>query len=294
MPLSPPDPATTAPASVLPPQERDAVLWLLLGALGFSLMAVGVKQLAGHLPLAQVVFARSLVCVLITGWMLRRAGVDPWGQRRGLLLWRGLIGCAALLCVFAGLQRLPLATATVLQFLYPSLTALLAWPWLGERPRPLVLASLLLGWLGVVLVCRPALGGQLAPLGVGLALAGALLTAVAYVSVRELGRSEHPLVIVFVFPLVGVPLTLPLVLAQPVLPTPVEGFWLLAVGLCTQLGQLGITRGLTGLSAARATGISYVQVAFAGLWGWLLFAEVPSGSTLAGGALILLAALLSA
>jgi drug/metabolite transporter (DMT)-like permease len=278
--------------------ERHATLWLLLGAFSFSLMAACVKQVAGRIPLAEVVLARSLIGVAITWVMLTRAGIAPWGRRRGLLVGRGLVGSLALLCVFGGLRHLPLATATVLQFLYPSLTALLAWPWLGERPAPRALGSLALGWLGVVLVCVPALprGGVqplLSPLGVGLALAGALFTALAYVSVRQLGRSEHPLVIVLYFPMVAVPFCLPLVLADPVLPTPVELLWLGAVGVFTQLGQLGITRGLTDLPAARATTLTYVQVLFAGLLGWWWFAELPSGFTVAGALLILLAAVLS-
>jgi drug/metabolite transporter (DMT)-like permease len=60
-----------------------------------------------------------------------------------------------------------------------------------------------------------------------------------------------------------------------------------------QLGQLGITRGLTDLPAARATTLTYVQVLFAGLLGWWWFAELPSGFTVAGALLILLAAVLS-
>lgn len=280
-------------------EQQRASLGLLLGALSFSLMAACVKQVAGRIPLAEVVLARSLVGVAITAWMIHRARISPWGRRRGLLVGRGLIGSVALLCVFGGLRYLPLATATVLQFLYPSLTALLAWPWLGEKTGVRALAGLGMGWLGVVLVCMPLLPNGdtpplLAPLGVALALAGALFTALAYVSVRDLGRSEHPLVIVLYFPMVAVPFCLPLVLADPVLPTPVELLWLVAVGLFTQLGQLGITYGLAIIPAARATTLTYAQVVFAGLLGWWWFAEWPSLFTLGGGLLILLAALLSA
>jgi drug/metabolite transporter (DMT)-like permease len=275
--------------------SRRASLWLLLGVLSFSLMAACVKQVVDRIPLAEVVLARSLIGVVITGWMLQRARISPWGRRRGLLVGRGLIGSVALLCVFGALRYLPLATATVLQFLYPSLTALLAWPWLGERPGARALAGLGLGWLGVLLVCLPGMSsGAAVPLGVALALGGALFTAMAYVSVRQLGRSEHPWVIVFYFPLVAVPFCLPLVLVDPVLPTPVELLWLLAVGVFTQLGQLGITHGLTGLPAARATTLTYGQVVFAGLLGWWWFGELPSVFTAAGGLLILLAALLNA
>jgi drug/metabolite transporter (DMT)-like permease len=111
--------------------------------------------------------------------------------------------------------------------------------------------------------------------------------------VRSLGNSEHPLVIVFYFPLVALPLSLPALLLQPVMPSARELLWLLGVGLFTQLGQLGLTRALTALPAAQATAISYVQVLLAGLWGWLIFGESSDASTIAGGLLVLAATLIS-
>lgn len=255
-------------------------------------MAVCVKALGGRLPVAEVVLGRSLVSLGLSVWMLQRAGVSPWGRRRGLLMLRGLLGSVALACVFAALTLLPLATATVLQFLYPTLAALAGRFWLRERLGPRLLLAIAVGWLGVVLVCDPS-GSALPPLGLALALAGALLTALAYVSVRELGRSEHPLVIVFYFPLMALPLCLPFVLAQPVLPQGQEWLLLLGVGVFTQLGQLGLTHGLVRLPLAPATAIGYGQVPCAALLGWLLFREQPAPLTLIGAFLILIATLLS-
>lgn len=275
---------------------RGATLALVAGAFCFSLMTVCVKQLHGRLPVAEVVLGRALISVVLSGVLVRRAGLDPWGQRRGLLAVRGLVGTAALFAVYGGVMQLPLAAATVLQYLYPSVTALLAWRWLGERPGARLGAAIALGCLGVVLVARPfGLGGgpALPPLGVAAAVGGALLTAVAYVSVRELGRSEQPQVIVLWFPLISIPLSLPLVVMQPVLPSPAELGWLVGVGLFTQLGQIGLTHGLVRLRAARATTVSYAQVGFAALWGWWLFGETLAPATLAGGGLILASILLS-
>jgi drug/metabolite transporter (DMT)-like permease len=269
-------------------------------------MAVCVKRVSARIPVAEVMLARAGVSVLLSWWLVRRAGVNPWGNRRGLLMLRGVIGSTALFCVYAALARLPLAVATLLQYLYPTLTALLAWALLGEGIGARLLPAIALGWLGVLLMIRPpglpeglSAGATLATAagipssGVLFALAGALLTALAYVSVRSLGSSEHPLVIVLYFPLVAVPLSLPLVLLHPVLPTPAELAWLLGVGLFTQLGQIGLTHGLTRLPAARATAISYCQVVFAGLWGWWLFGETIGPWTVLGALLILAAALLA-
>jgi drug/metabolite transporter (DMT)-like permease len=276
---------------------RRPVLAMVASALSFSLMGVCVKQVGGRIPAAEVVLARALVSVVLSWLLVRRAGLSPWGQRRGLLIGRGAIGSVALLCVYIALAELPLASATVLQYLYPTFTALLAWLMLGERIGRRVLLAVLVGWTGVLLVARPTqlLGasGSLAGPAVLIAVAGAFCTALAYVSVRSLARSEHPLVIVFYFPLVAVPLSLPLVLLNPVAPTPVELLWLLGVGVFTQLGQVLLTSSLAALPAARATAISYVQVAFAGLWGWLLFGETVDGFTVAGAALVLSATLIS-
>jgi drug/metabolite transporter (DMT)-like permease len=264
---------------------------MVLSALAFSLMVVGVKQVGDRLPLGEVVLARGLVSLGLSFWMAHRLGVNPWGRRRGLLVLRGVVGSAALFCVYAAVVHLPLAAATVLQYLYPTFTALLAWLFLGEPLGRRVLLATGLGWLGVVLVAQPTAAAALPAGWVLVAVAGALLTAVAYVSVRSLAGSEHPAVIVLYFPLVAVPLSLPLVLLDPVLPTPVELLWLLAVGVFTQVGQVGLTRALSQLPAGRATAISYVQVGFAGLWGWWIFVEALDLPTMIGALLILMATL---
>ena len=282
---------------------------MLSSAASFSLMGVCVKAVGHRIPVAEVVWVRSAVSLALSAAMLHQAGLNPWGVRRGLLVLRGVIGTGALLLVFAALTVLPLSAATVLQYLHPTFTALLAWLLLREQISARILVAALLGWLAVVVLSQPSdlagllgplaqplLGGEATPLplhGVLLAIGGAVLSACAYVSVRTLGRTEHPLVIVFYFPLVGLILTTPLVLVQPIWPTASEALALLGVGLFTQLGQLGVTKGLLGMPAARATALSYGQVPLAALWGWLFFQEPLDPDTSLAAALVMGATLLS-
>ena len=274
---------------------------LILCALAFSLMTVCVKHLGGQLPVAEIVLVRSLISIVITLAMLQRVGVSPWGEQRRLLLVRGVLGTTALLCFFEALARLPLAAATLLQYTYPTLTALSAWLLLGEPIRRRIGIAVLLGWIGVMLVMQPdwinsttsAVMPELPAIAVTLGLGGALLTALAYVSVRQLSAREHPLVIVFYFPLVSVPATLPLLWGQAIWPSPEQWLWLVGVGIFTQLGQIWLTEGLSALPAARATSINYVQVVFASLWGVLFFAEPITGAVVLGAACVLGATLIS-
>ena len=265
---------------------------MLGSALAFSVMSARVKHAGTRLASQELVFARSVVAIVISVAMLRRAGVHTLGTRRWLLLARGIWGYAALSCGFYAMTKLPLAEATMIQYLHPVFTAMLAAVVLGERADRSLAASVLLGSAGVLLVTRPAFlfeagGATLHPLGVAAALGGALLTAVAYVGVRELARTEHPLVIVLWFPLVSLPASLPATVAQGVWPRGFEWLVLLGVGVFAQIGQVCLTRGLALEPAGRAMAISYVQIAFATLWGVLFFGEVPGVATLLGSLLVI-------
>ena len=133
----------------------------------------------------------------------------------------------------------------------------------------------------------------LPPVAVVIAITGALLTALAYVTVRHLADDEHRSVIIFYFPLMSVPMALPFVVMNPVWPNPMDWAWLVGVGLFTQLGQIFLTRGLTSMPAARATAINYVQVVFAALWGLLFLGESINELMVLGAVLVLGATLIS-
>ncbi len=255
-------------------------------------MTLFAKLAGERIPSQEIVLARSLVSAAISYLLIRRAGIPPWGQdRRGLWL-RGLTGYLALSCVYAAVTHLPLADATVIHYLNPAFTALLAGVFLGEAvPRTTLLATVVC-LIGVVLVAKPVLlfgagADSLDPFWVAVAVAGALGSAAAYVVVRRLGRTEHPLVIVFYFPLVNIPASLPFVVRDFVWPTGLEALWLLGVGIATQVGQMGLTWGLLALPAGQAMSLSYLQVVFAAAFGLLFFGEWPDAIGLAGGVLVI-------
>lgn len=261
----------------MPPGIR----YMLASAFWFSVMSLLVKLAGQRIPSQEIVLVRGVVTLALSIWLVRRARVPPWGNNRPLLLVRGLTGFAALSCFYYSLTHLPIAEATVIQYLNPAFTVLLAAWLLGERIGWVAVAGTLAGLAGVALVARPGFlfggaGAELDMLAVGVALAGAVLSAGAYVAVRRLNATDHPLVIVFYFPLVTVPATIPtLAFGGAVWPTPLEWLVLLGVGVATQIGQVYLTRGLALEAAGRAMTVGYSQIIFAALWGIFFFGEVP-------------------
>jgi len=275
------------------------VRYMLASAFAFSVMSLFVKWAGERIPSQELVFARSVLSFAMSFLLLRRAGVSPLGHRRGLLVLRGLYGFGGLSCGYYALTHLPLAEATLLAYLHPIFTSILAVRVLGERPEPRLALSIATSSIGVALVTRPfgILGGDAAPLdpvAVGVALAGAFFVACAYVGVRQLSRTEHPLVIVLYFPMIAAPASLPATVRHGVWPEGVEWLAIAGIAVFAQLGQVWITRGLGLVPAGRATAISYAQIVFAAFWGVALFGEIPTPATIAGTALIVLGTSFSA
>ena len=262
---------------------------MAFSALFFSIMTLFVKVLGAYLPNQEIVFIRNFFTLLLTGGALWKKRINPFGQHYALLLLRGLSGFAALSCFFYAVALLPLAVATVIQFTNPIFTAILAAVWLKEDWDSRLKLATLLGLSGVVIIARP---WQPDPSGVGsgpliLALAGAILASIAYVSIRKLATLEPPLVVIFYFPLVGTPISAVASFSSWVWPTPWQWGFLLSVGVAAQLGQVFMTRGLFRERAGRATVVGYLQLAFATLWGLLFFSEIPGWSSLLGSVLII-------
>jgi drug/metabolite transporter (DMT)-like permease len=274
---------------------RGALL-MMTSALAFSAMTMLVKLVGQRIPSQEIVVARALVSLVLSWTMLRRAGLSPWGHARGWLWLRGALGFAGLSCVYAAVTHLPLAESTVLQFLHPPITAVLAGLFLGEALSRRMVGASLASLLGVVLVARPALlfgdaARALDPLWVAVAIGGAVFSAGAYVLVRRLSQTEDPLVIVFYFPLVTVPAALPTMIPDFVWPEGVDWLLLACVGLATQIGQVTLTRGLSILPAAQGTALSYMQVVFAAGWGILVFGDWPDAFAITGATLIVASSL---
>jgi drug/metabolite transporter (DMT)-like permease len=273
--------------------------YMVAAAFFFSLMSLFVKLAGQRLPAVEIVFFRSVVMLVISTALVRRARLPMWGHNKRLLLLRGLLGFCALLCFFYAVTKLPLADVTVIHFTNPVFTALLASFFLAESMRRREVSGLLLSLAGVVLIVRPSFlfgqwAGNLDAAAVVVALAASVMSAGAYTSIRRLRATDHHTVIIFYFSMVSAAASIPLTAGAFVWPTPVEWALLIGVGIVTQTAQVFLTKGLLRERAGRAMSIGYVQVLFAALWGAMFFGDIPSPLSFGGAAMVFIGLLLVA
>ncbi len=283
--------AEAAPASSLttlpePARERSGLWLMVASAAAFAAMAAFVKFFLPHAPQQAVVLSRGVVMsVVFVAWALRRR-VSIRGTRPARLFLRGVLGYLALSCYFFSVQRLPLGDAVLIQYSHPAFVAMLAPFFLGERTARghwLAIAGAL---GGVALIVGPS--GDLRGAAL-IGLLGSLGSGLAYLTVRDLVRTEHPLTILIWFPLATIPGALVGTILAGRAAIPQSGReWLghAAVVGAGLVGQVTLTAGLARARAAPATAAALSGPVFGMLFGWILFGTIPSALSLGGAALV--------
>lgn len=279
-------------------KARDYRELLLLGALwgaSFLFMRLGAADFG---PLA-LVFVRvagaAAVLLPIMAWSGQMPALK---QHWRAIAFVGLLNSALPFVLFT-IAALVLGAAlmSVFNATVPIWGALVAWMWLGERPTLSRMLGLAIGIAGVVGLSwgktdfKPGDHGVSAAAGIAACLGAAVLYGIA----GNFSRKK----------LVGVPpmaqaagsqlsaavlLALPAVWAWPAV-NPSATAWLAVAALslaCTGLAYVLYFRLIAHAGATNAMSVTFLIPAFAIAWGWLFLGEVPTGTMLAGCAVILL------
>jgi drug/metabolite transporter (DMT)-like permease len=262
----------------------SGVHYMLLASFVFALMNVFVKWIA-HIPAIEIVFFRSLIALILSFAALRSQGVYIWGNNRLMLLSRGMFGATSLILFFITLQNMPLASATVIHYVAPIFTAILAAFFLKEKVYPLQWAFFLMSFAGIL--CIKSFDARLSWLYVGLGVAASFAASMAYNTIRKMSQTEHSLVIVFYFPLVATPVAALLMLSDWVWPQGSDFFFLLMVGLLAQIAQVWLTRAYQRENAATVASVSYFGIVYALGLGFVFFNESFSLQSILGMALVI-------
>lgn len=257
-------------------------LWMIVAALFFATMGVGVKIASASFHLTELVFYRGLIGVLFSALMMRATGTSLKTQVPMMHVWRSVVGTVSLGAWFYAIAVLPLATAMTLN--YMSSIWIAAFIVGGaifygqpQRQGPL-LATVLAGFAGVVMTLRPTMDQNSLFAGV-IGLLSGISAAFAYMQVTALGRMGEPAMrTVFYFALASVLGGGLGMFYTGITPwTQVSwqaAAWLLPIGILATLGQWAMTRAYSHGATLVVASLQYSGIVFASVYGVVLFGDV--------------------
>jgi drug/metabolite transporter (DMT)-like permease len=288
--------AAPATAPVVVPVQRP-ILALGLRVLAAAVLAtlLMLVKLTGEsgVALPEIMFWRQAVGVpMLFGWLAANGGLARLRTRRlGSHFGRAAVGTINMTFNFGAAILLLPAESTTLGFTTPLFAVVLAALVMREHVGPYRWAAVALGFAGVLLTVQPS-GGHMPPLGVACGLTAAFLIAVINYQIRDLGRTEEPISVVFWFATFGTAitaLTLPFVTTAH---SPRQWLLLIAIGVVGTVGQLLYSASLRLGAVSSLVVMDYTALFWATLYGWAIWDRLPPIATWLGAPLIVAAGLI--
>jgi drug/metabolite transporter (DMT)-like permease len=251
-------------------------------------------------PPYEIVFFRSVISLSICFYIIKQKKIPFFGNNKIWLLIRGIFGVTALTLFFYTLKNLPIAVATIVQYLSPIFTVIFAIFLLKQKVKPIQWIFFLIAILGVYIIgYDKAIGSnafsvEVNPLWVLLGVLSAVFSGIAYNAIMKCRTTDEPITVVMYFPLIATPIMIVIMLIKGyVIPQGIEWAILFLIGIFTQFAQVFMTKSFHSEDASKVTPIKYIGAVYAVCIGFFIFDEKLSQVVSIGITLILLGVLLN-
>jgi len=265
---------------------RRGIFYMIASVFVFASANAMVKVAEATYPATQVVFFRcafSLIPCLILiathgGFRILRT------RRLPEHIGRGVMQFASTIAIFIAFHLMPLADVAAITFSSPLFVTVLSIPALGEKVGPHRWAAVLVGFIGVLIMAHPGAGSI--SYGALLALANAALGASITIAMRRMTLSESSTTLVSYQAIVTTALSL---LALPfgwVTPDWPRALLLVAIGLCSGIGQFLWTQAFRFAPAAVCAPFNYTSIVWAMGLGFFIWGDVPTPMLVVGAVVV--------
>ncbi|WP_225771635.1 DMT family transporter [Pseudomonas sp. Marseille-Q5115] len=263
-------------------QPLKGMALIVVATLLFASHDVLSKYLSGFYPVMLVIWVRYFVhTLLMMGIFLPQSGLRILRTRRPWLqVARALCLLGTSLLFVSGLQHIPLAEATAVNFLAPLLVTALSVPLLGERVTFGQWAAVLVGFCGVVTIVHP--GGELFTPAILFPFGSALCFCFYQLLTRKVAEVDSPTTSNFFAGIFNTVLMSAVVPFFWQWPSVLDGIFMIALGACGMTAHLLLTQAFRHAPPALLAPLGYCQIVFAGIYGFLVFNHSPTTTTIVG------------
>jgi len=267
-------------------RQNPAIVYMSLYAITQSLVWGLVRYLAEDLSTATLFFFRNLIGLFTIIPLLLSHGVNLFcTQHFSLHFLRALAAFVGGLSIFYAVAHMSLAGVVAITFSAPLFASIGAALLFKEKLTSVRIISLLVGFIGVLIVLRPTLTEQID--GIIAANAAAIMTAIAFLAVKKLSTLEESNTVVAYPFLLILPFSALLAYFDWSTPTLTDIPLLLLMGLGISAAQYAMVKAFSLADMSAVLPFDFLRLIVAIIIGTLFFGDVIDSWVLIGGVLIL-------
>jgi len=261
---------------------------MLVTGVNFVAVTALVKYLGPRVPAAEAAFLRYLLGLVFLIPMIRpilRAHLTK--RQVGLFGLRGLVHTLGVVMWFYAMTQIPIAEVTAMNYLSPVYVTLGAALFLGETLAARRILAVVVALIGALIILRPGFrevnSGHLAMLGT------AILFAVGYLVAKVMSEEVSPAVVVGMLSITVTIGLAPIAYSVWVTPTLGDLAILFAIASFATAGHYSMTLAFAAAPITVTQPVSFLQLVWAVLLGWIVFDESVDVWVVTGGLVIITA-----
>jgi len=264
----------------------QGAFWAVMITLVSVINDILMRLLGAGLDVIQIFFFRFFFGMLsVIPLMLSHGSILFKTSRPWMHFWRALLGVGAIGGACYSVNLLPLSDNTIIMSSQPFFFLPLAVLFLREKVDLTRWIAILIGFIGLLIMFQP--GAESLRIVALVPIIAALLFAMSDVVAKKMVVTESTQCMLFYFAVGTTLITLiPAILVWKT-PSWYELGMLALLGIGGNLIQVCMIRAFSATEASALSPFRYVEFIFSALFGFLLFAEVPTLVTLIGAAFII-------
>ena len=222
--------------------EFAGPMLMLAAAVLFTILNLLVKTLGPQYNVWHIGFYRFLGGVVVLIALFSGDGNPYRSHNTRLLIIRGCTGSVAFISVITAIRLLPVSTALVIFYAFPAFSAIFSYLIYGERISLKEIGCIVVVIVGIAVLFDFKMGGNL--FGQFMALTGAAFAGLTVTLIKTLRKNNGPVVIYLYFCTMGMLVTLPPFLWDPLMPATItEWSMVLGIVLVSIVAQLTMNQG---------------------------------------------------
>ncbi|PHS04070.1 MAG: EamA family transporter [Kordia sp.] len=262
----------------------NSKLWMLLSVLTFCIVAIGVKQINTDVSPFQIIFFRALIGSITLLILLPKKTIIGSLSNIKQHLFRNLFHLIAQYGWVLGIVYLSLAEVTAIEFTTPIWILILASLFIKEKITTKKVISIVLGFIGVLIIMKP--GIELINYNSIIVLLSAICFAIAHTATKKIVKTNSASDVVIIMCLTQLPISFACTYANWNWPNYSDYFWLILIGLSGIGAHFSLAKALKKEDISSLISLDYLRLPILILAGILFYNEAFDTTIIIGGTLI--------
>jgi drug/metabolite transporter (DMT)-like permease len=264
----------------------NSKLWMLLSVFAFCFVAIGVKQVNTNINPFQIIFFRAFIGLISLMIILPKTIIVGSFSNIKQHLFRNVFHLVAQYGWVVGIVYLSLAEVTVIEFTTPIWILVLASIFLKEKITTKKSISIVLGFIGILIIMKPSI--EVINYNSIIVLFSAICFAITHTVTKKIVKTDSASDVVFIMCLTQLPISFACAYSNWNWPNSTDYFWLILIGLSGICAHFSMAKAMKQVDISSLIPLDYFRLPILILAGLFLYNETFDTTIIIGGALIFL------